>query len=50
MNALHQHIGGDEYFAIRIMEYGTIVAYAISGRFVLWFNIFCQSVDETELS
>jgi hypothetical protein len=48
--SLHQHVRRDEYLAVRIVEDGTVVAYTIQGRCILWLDVFCQSVDEAELS
>ena len=47
---LHQQVGGDEHFFIGIAEYGAVIAYAVLCAFVLILKIFCQSVNQTELS
>ena len=48
--ALHQQVGGDEYFTVGIREYGAVVAYAVLRRIVSGFQFFCEAVDESELA
>ena len=50
MDTLHQQVGGDEHFLIRIKEYGAVVADAVSRTLVFDLDVFGEMVDQTELS
>ena len=50
MDALHEHVGGDQHFAVGVGEYGAVVAYAVFRGIVLWFYVFREMVDETKFS
>jgi hypothetical protein len=50
MYALHQHIGGDEHLAVRIVKNGAVIAHAVLRRLVLAFQAIGETVDKTELS
>ena len=42
VNTLHQHVCGDKYFSIGIMQYGTIVTNAILGTIILNRKALCE--------
>ena len=50
MYALHEHIGGDQHFRVRIVKHGAIVAYTFYGRLVLYLDVIGESVYEAELT
>ena len=50
MDTLHQQVGGDKYFLIRIRENGAVVAYAVYRALVLDLDVFGEMVDQAELS
>ena len=50
MDAFHEHVGGDEHFAVGVAKYGTVVAYAVQGGLVLRLDVVGEVVDEAKLA
>ena len=50
MHAFHEHIGGNQYFLVRIVHHGTIITYTINGRGILVFISFGEMVYQSKLT
>ena len=50
VHALHEHVGSDEHLAVGVGENGAVVAHALLCAGVLWLDVFCQVLDESELT
>ncbi len=44
MHSFQKHVGGYEYFSVRIFQYSRVIAYAFYCRAVFHRKILCKTV------